>query len=335
MNIQMDGKTVGDGQPCFIVAEIGENHMVDLQIAYALIEQSALVGADAVKFQTATPDELYNPSSPDIDECAAAELDLDDYPAVAKAAKANNVTFFSTPFDETSADFLEGLGVPYFKIGSGELDHHNLLRHVAKKGKPMIISTGMSDLETIKAAVNVIKDAGNEQIIVTHCVSVYPAPVELANVRAIPMLREELGTLVGWSDHTQTNAAAVAAVALGACYFERHITLSRSLPEGDNSMSTEPHEFKHLVHAIREVEKALGSSHRSVLPEESVGVSAFRRGVYARTAIKRGQTIEAGMLAVRRPNIAISASEFDLVVNRQATTDIAPEEAIRWESLAN
>ena len=197
MQIEMAGRPVGDGEPCLVVAEIGENHMMDPGVACALIEEAALAGVDAVKFQTARPEELYNPSDPDIEECAAAELDLGFYPRLVETARANNVIFFSTPFDERSADFLDQLNVPFFKIGSGELTHHTLLRHVARKGKPMVVSTGMAGLDWIKAAVRVIQDAGNDQIIITHCVSLYPAPVELANVRAIPALREQLGVSGG------------------------------------------------------------------------------------------------------------------------------------------
>jgi sialic acid synthase SpsE len=207
------------------------------------------------------------------------------------------------------------------------------MRHVARKGKPMIISTGAAEQEWIDAAVRIVKDAGNDAIILTHCVSVYPAPVRLANVRAVPALRQRLGTLVGFSDHTLSNSAALAAVALGACYVEKHITLSRALPEGDNSMSVEPQEFRALVQSIREVEVALGTGCRSVQPEEQPLIAAARRGVYARRAIRRDQKIEPGMLAVRRPLSEIPADQIQRVVGRSARVDIAPEEGLRWEQL--
>jgi N-acetylneuraminate synthase/N,N'-diacetyllegionaminate synthase len=335
MQIEMAGRSVGDGEPCLVVAEIGENHMMDPEVACALIQQAALASVDAVKFQTARPEELYNPSDPDIEECAAAELDLAYYPRLLEAARANNVIFFSTPFDERSADFLDGLNVPFFKIGSGELTHHALLRHVARKGKPMVVSTGMAGLDWIKAAIRVIQDAGNDQIIITHCVSLYPAPVELANVRAIPALREQLGVLVGWSDHTMSNSAAMAAVALGACYVEKHITLSRALPEGDNAMSIEPQEFSGLVHEIRDVEAALGVPTRQVLEQERHLLEVARRSIYARRMIPAGQRIEPAMLAVRRPRGEISADQFDRVIALRPKLDIAAEEPIRWDQLVD
>ena len=333
MNISMGGRSVGDGEPCLIAAEIAENYNGDVDLACALIEQAALAGADAVKFQTITAEELFNPSSPSYTMRKGVELDLAHYPRLVETAKSNNVIFFSTPFDEPSADFLDDLGVPFFKIGSGELTHHALLRHVAHKGKPMIISTGMAEQEWIDAAVQVIKHEGNDQIIVSHCVSVYPADVRLANVRAIPALQGRLGTLVGYSDHTMSASAAMAAVALGACYLEKHFTLSRALPEGDNSMSNEPQEFAALVEGIREVEAALGSTERTVLPEERPLLSLARRGIYARRTIRRGEVITEDLLAVRRPLSNIAADQIRQVFGKVATTDITAEDAIHWDQL--
>ena len=334
MRISLGGRMVGDGEPCLIVAEIGENPLGKVDLACSHIEQAALAGADAVKFQTSRPDELYNTCDEDYAEGARVEMALSDYPRLLETARANDVIFFSTPFDEPSADFLDEMEVPFFKVGSGELTHHSLLRHVARKGKPMIVSTGVADEALIDAAVRVIRDTGNEQIVVTHCVSVYPAPIEIANVRAVPALREHLGLLVGYSDHTLPSTAALAAVALGACYVEKHFTLSRALPEGDNFMSVEPQEFKAMVQGIRDVEAALGTSSRSVLPEEEEIFPLMRRGIYARTAIRRGQNIERGMLAVRRPLSEIPADQLDMIVGRAATADIAPEEALLWDNLS-
>ena len=334
MKLPLGERMVGDGEPCFIVAEIGENHIGDVGMACALVEQAGRAGADAVKFQTVTAGELHSPSSPGYKRRSRAELPLADYPKVMDAAKANDVIFFATPFDEPSADFLDDLGVPFFKIGSGELTHHALLRHVAKKGKPMVISTGMGEQEWIHNAVRVVKDAGNDQIIIAHCVSVYPAPAHLANVRAVPSLRESLGVLTGFSDHTMSNWVPTAAVALGACYLEKHFSLSRALPEGDNDMSSEPDEFQAMVEGIREVEASLGTGQRSLLPEEKDLEKIARRSVYARRSIEIGETIEQSMLAVRRPLSEIPADQIDRVVGAKAKANIAPDEPVRWADLA-
>jgi len=335
MNISVRGRSIGDSQPCFIVAEACENSNGDVDIACAQIEQAALAGADAVKFQTIDKDELFNPSDPRHARRLNVEMSLSDYPRLVETAETNNIVLFSTPFDEVSADFLDEIGAPCFKIGSGELTHHSFLRHVALKGKPVIISTGASEQAWIKDAITVLKDTGNDQIIITHCTSIYPAPVDLANIRAIPTLREQFDVLVGFSDHTMSTAAPMAAVALGACLVEKHFTLSRALPEGDNEMSFEPKEFKTLVKSIREVETSLGTGDLTVLPQEEQILSVMRRGVYARSNINRGQKIEAEVLAVRRPLSEISADQIGLVIGQTAIVDIPAEAGLSWEYLAS
>jgi N-acetylneuraminate synthase/N,N'-diacetyllegionaminate synthase len=334
MDISVGTRIVGDGQPCLIVAEAGENHVNNVDIACALIEQAALAGADAIKFQTHVAEELYNPSTPNYARRVEHELPFHHYSTMLDVARANDIILFSTPFDEPSADFLDELGVDLFKIGSGELTHFAMLRHIAKLGKPMVISTGMGEQQWIENAVRVVKDAGNDQIVIAHCVSVYPAPVHLSNVRAVPALRDNLGVLTGLSDHTMSSSAAMAAVALGACYIEKHFALSRALPEGDNDMSNEPGEFKAMVEGIREVEASLGTGERSLLPEEADLVKIARRGVYARFGIQSGQRIEGSMLAVRRPLSEIAADQIDRVVGATAKTDIAPEQPVRWADIA-
>jgi N,N'-diacetyllegionaminate synthase len=259
---------------------------------------------------------------------------LSGFATLIDTAKANNVIFFSTPFDEVSADFLEELEVPFYKIGSGELTHHRLLRYVAKKGKPIVISSGMAKQEQIDSAIRVVKEAGNEEIILTHCVSIYPAPVELVNMRAMPALRERLGVLVGYSDHTLPSSAPMSAVALGACYIEKHFSISRALPGGDNPISTEPNEFRTMVQGIREVEASLGTSTRSLLPQEEGLVAIARRGIYARNDIAAGQKIDSDMLAVRRPLSEIPADEIDSVVGKVAKVAISAEEMMTWDQLS-
>jgi len=334
MNLTLGGRSVGDGEPCFIVAEACENSNGDVDIACAQIVQAALAGADAVKFQTLERGEIYNPSNPRYAKRPFVEMPLADYPRLIETAKENNLIFFSTPMDEISADFLDALGISFFKIGSGDLTHHGLLRHIARKGKPMIISTGAAEQRWIEDAVRVVKDAGNDQIIITHCTSVYPASAGLVNLRAMPKLREELDLLVGFSDHTMSTTVPMTAVALGACLVEKHFTLSRALPEGDNDISLEPSEFKVMVDGIREVEAALGTDKLSVLPEEEVVLPLMRRGVYARSDIKRGQKIEPGLLAVRRPLSEIPADQVDRVVGQTAKVDIPAEVGLSWEQLA-
>lgn len=334
MNISIEGQILGDEQPCFVVAEIGENYVGNPDVACSLIKAAADSGANAVKIQTITAEELYNPSSSSYARRKQNELHLDYYPTLVKAAKENGIILFSTPFDELSADFLEELSMPMFKIGSGELTHHSFLRHVARKGKPIVVSTGMAEQNQIDEAIDVVKQTGNTKVIATHCVSSYPADVELANVAAIPTLRQRLGILIGYSDHTSTTAAAYASVALGSCYFEKHFTLSRSYPGADNSMSVEPHEFKAMVSGIREIEAALGNSERTLLPQEEFLVPLARRSLYARRDIKIGEPLEYSMVAVRRPLADLPANELDNVIGMVARKDISAEESLRWDYLS-
>lgn len=334
MKVSVGGRLVGDGEPCFIVAEAGENHVSNVEIAVALIRQAAQAGADAIKFQTHVAEELYNPSSPKYAHRVEVELPFSHYKRLMEEAKAQNIVMFSTPFDEPSTDFLDGLGVPLFKAGSGELTHHSFLRHMARKGKPLAISTGMATQEEIDAAVRVVKETGNDQIIIAHCVSVYPSPVKLSNVRAVPALRKRLGVLTGFSDHTMSSSAAMAAVALGSCYIEKHFGLSRALPEGDNDISLEPDEFKAMVQGIREVEAALGTGKRSLLSEEKDLVKIAHRSVYARKPIRKGAVIKVNMIAVRRPLSEIPADRIDDVLGKKAKADIEAEQPLSWEMLA-
>ena len=333
MKYSVGDRLVGDGEPCLIAAEIGENPNGDVELACAMIREAAKAGADAVKFQTITAEELFNPSTPNYARRKRVEMGLSHYPRLMEEARANNLIFFSTPFDEPSADFLDQLGVPLFKLGSGELTHYALLRHVAGKGKTIIISTGMAEVDWIDAAVSVARQEGNDQLIVAHCVSIYPAPLETANIRAIPVLRERLAIPVGFSDHTMSSSAPMAAVSLGACYLEKHFTLSRSLPEGDNDMSLEPHEFKEMVIGVREVEAVLGNGSRSVLPTEKALADTARRSIYARRLIRKGERIDSGAIAVRRPGSQIPADEIDRVLSKIAKEDIAAEEPLRWDLL--
>ncbi len=333
--LQFAGRLVGDGAPCLIVAEAGQNHNASPDIALSLVREAARAGADAVKFQTIQPEELYAPTHPRYAACGSNQLSRAVYGNLFRTASEVGVLCFSTPFDERSADLLEELGAPGFKVGSGELTHLALLRHLGRKGKPLFVSTGMADLEQIDVAVKAILDTGNDKIVVMHCVSMYPTPAAKANIRAIPRLRERFGVLVGFSDHTLGHAPALAAVALGACVVEKHFTLSRALPGADHSMSVEPHELGALVSGIREVEAALGTGERTVLQEEQELAAFARRGLYARGPIRKGQQITREDVAVWRPGGEIAAHEIDRVIGRRAAVDIAAAEPLRWHAFSD
>lgn len=333
MRLSIGSRPVGDGAPCFIVAEAGQCHLGSAEMATLLVEQAAAAGADAIKFQTIKTEELYDRSAKRFEICKRQELSRATYEALMSKAQERGILLFSTPFDEWSADLLEEVGVPAFKIGSGELTHHAFLWHVARKGKPVILSTGMADFGAIGSALQVVRGTGNTQVILLHCVSLYPTPPEKANVRVIPNLRRTFDVLVGFSDHTTSASASLAAVALGACVIEKHFTLSRLLPGADHAISMEPGQLRSLVESIREVEAALGTGEKVVLPEERNLIALARRGVYARRAIARGEKIEEAMIVVRRPLSEIAASEKAKVIGCIAGTDIAEGEPLTWIKL--
>lgn len=332
--VRFGPRVVGEGAPCLIVAEAGQNYNADPEIALALVREAARAGADAVKFQTIQAEELYGPGHPRFAICRGNQLSREVYGRMFRVAREAGIVCFSTPFDERSADLLEELGAPGFKVGSGELTHVALLRHLAGKGKPLFVSTGMADLTQIDTAVKTIREAGNEEIVLMHCVSMYPTPPAKANVRAIQVLKQRFRTLVGFSDHTLSHSAALAAVALGACVVEKHFTLSRALPGADHAMSIEPRELKALVQGIREVEAAMGTGERSVLPEEQELVAVARRGIYARVPIAKGKSISRETLVVRRPHSEITADQIDRVIGCTAKVNISAGEPLRWDQLS-
>lgn len=260
--------TIGQGRT-FVVGEVGINHGGRMDLAHRLIDVAYQVGADAVKFQTFRSDELG--CTPDI---AACELPLEAWPELAAHARERGIIFFSTPFDPESVDLLDPL-VPCFKIASGEITNEPLLRHVASKGKPVILSTGMATMDEVHQTWRWFD---RKEHVLLHCVSAYPTPPEEANLLAIRMLMDwEMYPFVGLSDHSYGIAIPIAAVALGACVIEKHLTLDPTLPGPDQRMSTIPDVFAQMVREIRVVEQALGDGVKRVMPSEEKLLRVARR----------------------------------------------------------
>ena len=242
--ITIDSRRIGGGEPCFVIAEAGVNHNGDLELALKLIDVAAAAGADAVKFQTFSADRLASASAPKAPYQQATteakesqhamlkrlELKPQAYARLMEHCRERGIMFLSSPFDEAAADLLDALGVAAFKVPSGEIVNLPFLEHVARKGRPIILSTGMSDLAEVKTAVDTIRAAGEDQIVLLHCVSDYPADPSEANLRAMATMAAACQCPVGFSDHSEGRAVAVAAIALGACVIERHFTLDRDLP---------------------------------------------------------------------------------------------------------
>lgn len=283
--VKIGSRWVGDGEPCFVNAEIGINHNGDVDIARKLISAAMLAGCDAVKFQKRTievvytQDELAKPresqfGTTNCDLKRGLEFDYERYRVVDEYCRSHNILWFASCWDEASVDFIEQFNPPCYKIASASLTDDNLLRHHQRYARPIILSTGMSTLEQIDHAVEVL---GTKNLILMHCTSTYPSKVEELNLKAIQTLRERYNIPVGYSGHEVGLATTLAASVLGACMIERHITLDRAMWGSDQAASVEPHGFVRLVRDIRSIEKAMGDGVKRVYESEVPMMNKLRR----------------------------------------------------------
>lgn len=331
--ITLTQKSIGNSQPCFIIAEAGLNHNGDPVLAHRLIDAAATCGADAIKFQTYRTQELFAPDHPDYEKFKQAEFTFDIYQELKSHAEEKGLVFLSTPFDEASLDLLNRLDVEVIKIGSGEVTHHSFLKRVAQLNKPVLLSTGMSTIPEIHAAVKILLEHSEQRPVLLHCVSAYPCPVEKANIRMVLFLQKHFDLLTGYSDHTTSDTAAVSAVALGACVIEKHFTLDHELEGWDHFFSYDPVQFQRMVAAIRETETVLGHPKKQVDEIEEAVHKIARRSIYARRDIRAGEFIEEHMLVIRRPVGPLQADQIDAVIGKRAAHDIPAESAIRLDDV--
>ena len=336
-SIQIGGRTVGPGRPCYIIAEMSANHGQDLEQALAIVRAAAEAGADAVKLQTYTPDTLtIDCDAPDfrigkgtiwegrnLYQLYAEAFTPWEWQARLKAeAEALGMDCFSTPFDASAVDFLENLGVVCHKIASFEIVDLPLIRRIAATGKPIILSTGMATLAEIEEAVTTARAAGCTQLALLKCNSGYPAPPEEMNLRTIPHLAQAFGVPAGLSDHTLEIAVPVAAVTLGACILEKHFTLDRSVPGPDSAFSLEPAEFKAMVQAVRTAEKALGGV-RYAPSERELPSRAFRKSLYVVRDIAKGEPFTADNVRCIRPGHGLHPRHLEQVLGAHARRSLA------------
>lgn len=345
--MRLDSRTIGAGEPCFIIAEAGVNHNGSPDTALQMIDAACEAGADAVKFQTFSADRLVSPSTPkaeyqkrtsgadetQYEMLRRLELSEETHYRLLERCRERGIAFISTPFDDLSADFLDSLGVPAFKIPSGEVPNIKFLEHIARKGRPVILSTGMATLGEVETAVSAVRDAGNPPLALLHCVSNYPAAPEDVNLRAMKTLSDTFGLPVGFSDHTMGIEVALAAAALGACIIEKHFTLDKTLPGPDHPASLEPDGLAAMVRGIRTVESAMGSGTKTPAAAERESADAFRKSVAAAEAIPAGKVITEKMLSIMRPGTGLSPSQLPLVVGRTARVPIPAGELIDWGML--
>ena len=300
---KIGNKFVGEEEPTFIIAEAGTNHDGKLEQAKRLIDIAAEAGADVIKFQAFKADKLFNTikNKDIVNKLEKLKLREDWYKELFDYANKKKLIFIASAFDEDSADLLDKLGIAAYKVASYELTHIPLLEHIAKKNKTVIISTGMATESEVKEAVEYIYSTGNEQLIILHCVSQYPAEPANINLKAMLALKRIFECPIGFSDHTATIYAPIAAVALGATVIEKHFTLDKSLPGPDHAYALEPDELKQMVTGIREVEKMLGTE--EIKPAEcEINEREWRRAIYAACDIPEGTIITNDMLMIVRPS---------------------------------
>lgn len=340
--VEIAGRRIGRDQPVFFIAEAGVNHNGDLDLARQLIDVAAHAEADAVKFQTFSAERLVSRVAPKADYqlhhtdraetqfkmLQRLELSEQAHGELLDYCKKRNVLFLSTPFDEQSADFLEKLGISAYKISSGDITNHPFLSHIARKQKPIILSTGMATLDEVAASVRSIQETGNEDLILLHCVTDYPAEPKDANLRTIRTLTDTFHVPSGWSDHTSGIDIALAAVALGSCVIEKHFTLDRTLPGPDHQASLEPDELHSLIKGVRRVESALGNGVKQPVLAEVPNMPISRKSLHWHRALAVGTTVTREDIIALRPGTGISPTRFASVIGRRLARAVRAGELV-------
>jgi pseudaminic acid synthase len=344
MTYTINGRAIGPAHPPFIIAELSANHNGVLQRALDTIDAAVHAGADAIKLQTYTADTMtIDCDSPEFlikgglwdgyklyDLYKWAETPFEWHKAMFEHARKRGITVFSTPFDETAVDLLESLNAPAYKVASFEVTDLPLIRYIAKTGKPMIMSTGMASEIEIEEAVTIAREAGCSSLVLLHCISSYPAPMDQANLRQMAELAQRFGTIPGLSDHTLGTTASVAAVALGACVIEKHFTLSRADKGPDSEFSIEPAEFEKLCLDTRDVWSALGKvGYERQQAEE--GSKVFRRSVYFVRDVAKGAVVTADDIRRIRPGMGLAPKHFDTLIGKRLKVGITRGTATSWE----
>jgi N-acetylneuraminate synthase len=339
---------IGPGSPPYIIAEIGSNHNGDMDLCRRLIDAAAEAGAHAVKFQSWTDtsliaEEEYARNTEYSDKkrhfgslremVKAYQFTPEQHLETVSYCKKRGIAFCSSVFSREEADLLEKLDAPFFKIASMDIVHLQLLKYVAQKQRPVLLSTGMATLGEIEKAVEVIRNEGNEQVVLLHCVSIYPPDYGMIHLRNMGTLQQALDVPVGFSDHTLGVSIPLAAIALGACIIEKHFTLDKELPGWDHAISANPQELRTIVEEGRNVFAALGSSVRTVSDAELEKRKKFRRSLVARRSLQKGHVLSADDLDAKRPGTGISPSEMPYIMGRRLATDLSEDQVLRWEHI--
>jgi N,N'-diacetyllegionaminate synthase len=344
--IKINNHLIDNGSPVFVIAEAGVNHNGDINIAKKLIDTAVDAGVDAVKFQTYKTENLVTnyahmaeyqknnigKEDSQFNMLKKLELSFHDFIELKNYCDSKDIIFMSTPFDFESADFLNEIGVEAFKISSSDLTNIPLLMHIAEFKKPIILSSGMSNLSDIEDAVSAI-NYNNENIAVLHCTSNYPADIDSVNLNAVDTIRDAFKVTTGYSDHTEGITIALAAVARGAAILEKHFTLDKNMDGPDHKASLEPYELKNMINNIRLIERALGDGIKKCKPSEKDTVKAARKSIVAGRNIKAGEIIKFEDLNYKRPGTGIMPKFYNDIIGKKASRDILKDEQIAITSI--
>jgi len=329
--IRVNKRKIGEKNPVYIVAEAGINHNSDMKIAKEMIKIASKCGADAIKFQTIIPDELFSERiNPDLYKMSKKWfLNKKQHTELLNYAKKNKIEFFSTPFGNKSINILREVGVKLLKIASGDLDNKELINQAASLGIPIIISSGMSTIKEIATTVNFLKKK-KHKFILLHCNSSYPTPSEDANLLTIPFLKQKFRVPVGYSDHTQGIEACLAAVSLGAILIEKHFTLNKNMEGPDQKLSSDPIEFGELVKAIRTTEKMIGTHRNGVTNSEKKFRKLMRKSVGTARDLTKGTKIKKSDLTLFRPGTGINPKMLEKLVGKTVKKSVKKGQLVEW-----
>jgi len=345
--IRIQNKLIGEGEPTFIIAEAGVNHNGDVELAKKMVDVAKEAGADVVKFQTFSAEKLvtkdasmasYQSKNTGIEQSQQEmlkklELNYEDFDELKKYCDKKEIIFLSTPHTEDAADYLDRL-LPAFKIGSGDLTNIPYLEKIAKKGKAMILGTGMGTLDEVQYAVNTVRSQGNDKIIILHCTTNYPCPYEEVNLKVINTLKQKVSNCaIGYSDHTLGILASLAAVAMGAAVIEKHFTVDKSLPGPDHRSSIDSDELSQLVSSIRRLETLFGSSDKKPTKSEQKIMKLVRKSIIATMDVPKDTVLTEEMLTIKRPGTGIQPKDVNKIIGKKTKSFIRKDQVINFEDI--
>jgi len=332
MKIKIDQKWIGENNPVFIIAEAGINHNGSLKLAKKMINVAANCGADAIKFQTFTAGDLASKKSKYYKIFKNVEFDENEFGEISDFCKSQGIIFCSSPFSEKAVDLLISLKVPLIKIASGDLTDIPLIKYASSKKKPIIISTGMANLNEIRCAIKSINSQKNNQIIIMHSVSAYPTPPVETNLKVLELLKKSFRYPIGYSDNGPDLLVPIVAIAQGAQVIEKHFTLDRKMKGPDHHFSADPLQLKELVKNAREIKKILGDGKKRCQPSELENRIAARRSLVASMDINKGTKITKDLVAIKRPAVGIKPKSLLKVIGLVVNRNIKMDEPFKWKN---